>query len=155
MTSSPLTSSPSPSLPEPRDQPLRGATFGQAIDRFYRRWSTFSGRASRSEYWWVGLYYGLVVGGLWLAATVTGAWSVDAYGVPAEPSSIGVVLAVLMVLFVLVGTVPTLALNARRLHDANLSGWFQLVCFVPTIGGVIMSVLALLPSSDEGERFDA
>jgi hypothetical protein len=38
----------SPSLAEP----LYGASFGQAVARFFRKYATFSGRASRSEYWW-------------------------------------------------------------------------------------------------------
>ncbi|SKV78147.1 Predicted membrane protein [Mycobacteroides abscessus subsp. massiliense] len=42
---------------DPRDLtlPLYGATFGQAITRFFRSYARFSGRASRSEYWWVML----------------------------------------------------------------------------------------------------
>jgi hypothetical protein len=36
----------------PLDKPLYGATFGQAISRFFKKYATFSGRASRSEYWW-------------------------------------------------------------------------------------------------------
>ena len=42
---------------DPRDLtlPLYGATFGQAVARFFRSYARFSGRASRSEYWWVQL----------------------------------------------------------------------------------------------------
>ena len=36
-------------------QPLYGASIGQAITRFFKKYATFSGRASRSEYWWVYL----------------------------------------------------------------------------------------------------
>lgn len=32
--------------------PLYGASFPQAVSRFFRKYATFSGRASRSEYWW-------------------------------------------------------------------------------------------------------
>lgn len=35
--------------------PLYGATFGQAVSRFYGSYARFSGRASRSEFWWVML----------------------------------------------------------------------------------------------------
>ena len=38
--------------PAPLDLPQYGATFGQAIARFWGKYTTFSGRASRSEYWW-------------------------------------------------------------------------------------------------------
>ena len=34
----------------PLSQPLYGATMGQAINRFWKKYVVFSGRASRSEY---------------------------------------------------------------------------------------------------------
>ena len=36
----------------PLDAPLRGATFGQAFTRFFKKYAIFHGRASRSEFWW-------------------------------------------------------------------------------------------------------
>ena len=36
----------------PSDRPLYGAGFGQAVRRFWSKYATFSGRASRSEFWW-------------------------------------------------------------------------------------------------------
>jgi hypothetical protein len=36
--------------PSPMSLPLYGATFGQALSRFFRSYARFSGRASRSEY---------------------------------------------------------------------------------------------------------
>src|SRR6185312_8282818 len=45
----------------PLDQPLYGASFGQAIKRFFTKYATFSGRASRSEYWWVQLFNFIIV----------------------------------------------------------------------------------------------
>jgi len=40
----------------PLDQPLYGATFGEAIGRFWTKYATFDGRASASEYWWALLF---------------------------------------------------------------------------------------------------
>ena len=37
-------------------RPLYGANFGQAVGRFFRKYATFTGRASRSEFWWVRLF---------------------------------------------------------------------------------------------------
>lgn len=39
----------------PLDQPLYGATIGQAFVRFWKKYVVFSGRASRSEFWWAVL----------------------------------------------------------------------------------------------------
>ena len=36
----------------PLDAPLRGASFGQAFARFFKKYVIFHGRASRSEFWW-------------------------------------------------------------------------------------------------------
>src|SRR4051794_17713464 len=36
----------------PLSQPLYGATIGQAVRRFWKKYVTFTGRASRSEFWW-------------------------------------------------------------------------------------------------------
>jgi len=137
------------------DAPLPGATFGQAVSRFYSRYATFSGRASRSEYWWVSLYFVsvLLIGGA--VAGAFGAGATDEYGAPADPSPFAVMFGIFLAMFLLASFVPALALNARRLHDANITGWAQLVCLIPSLGGVIMMVLALLPSSESGARFDA
>lgn len=45
----------------PLDQPLYGATFGEAIGRFWTKYATFDGRASRSEYWFAYLFFILLV----------------------------------------------------------------------------------------------
>ena len=52
----------------PLEAPLRGASFGQAFARFFKKYAIFHGRASRSEFWWwflanwviSGVLYGLV-----------------------------------------------------------------------------------------------
>lgn len=32
--------------------PYYGISFGGAVTRFFKKYATFSGRASRSEFWW-------------------------------------------------------------------------------------------------------
>lgn len=128
------------------DTPQPGADLGEAVRRYFTRWRVFSGRASRAEYWHVAL----------LQLVVSGGFYVVARGLEPAGAPLGVILLVagLLVAWVLVTLVPSLALNARRLHDANLSGWWQLVCLVPYVGSLVMAVLALLPSNAQGERFD-
>ena len=41
--------------------PLYGAPFGPALSRFFRSYVRFSGRASRSEFWWPVLAWNLVL----------------------------------------------------------------------------------------------
>ena len=145
---------PAPSTTARDDSPLPGATFGQAVSRFYGRYTTFSGRASRSEYWWVALFMALVLSLLALLAAVAGAVPTDPGGVPSEGGPFRVMVGVFVLFFLAASFVPSLALNARRLHDANFSGWLQLVCLVPSLGAIVMMVLALMPSSPDGAVHD-
>ncbi|MDR1434359.1 DUF805 domain-containing protein [Candidatus Endomicrobiellum devescovinae] len=48
---------------------------------------------------------------------------------------------------------PSLAIATRRLHDANISGWFQLLWFIPVFGWIIMLVMLSLPAIGSN-RFD-
>ena len=40
-------------------------------------------------------------------------------------------------LFALATLLPTLAVAARRLHDIDKSGWWQLVYFIPFVGWIL------------------
>ena len=139
---------------EGHDAPLPGATFGQAVSRFYGRYATFSGRASRSEFWWVALFMALVYIAFGIFAGVVGAATADSSGQASEANPAIIVVALLFGVFVLASIVPGIALNVRRLHDANFSGWLALVALVPSIGAIVMVVFAALPSSPLGARFD-
>mgnify|MGYP002735407681 CR=1 FL=1 len=124
----------------PLSQPLYGASFPEAITRFFKKYAVFSGRASRSEFWYAYLFIVLVNAAIALIfssvgdnqqvyATILGLWS----------------LAIL---------VPYLAIGSRRLHDANLSAWFLLLWLAPFVGWIVLMVLWALPSKPEGIRFD-
>ncbi|UNB55808.1 DUF805 domain-containing protein [Mycolicibacterium sp. YH-1] len=123
--------------------PLYGATFGQAVSRFYGSYARFSGRASRSEFWWV-----------MLALTVVAFLCGGFVGAAGEDSALELIAMVIMVLFLLGCAIPGWALLVRRLHDANLSGWMSLLTVLPYVGIVIQIVFGLLPSKQLGERFD-
>src|SRR5690606_38150819 len=41
------------------NRPLYGATMAQAFTRFFKNYANFTGRASRSEYWWMALSFAL------------------------------------------------------------------------------------------------
>ena len=131
--------------------PLYGATLTQAVQRFFKKYATFSGRASRSEYWWWALV-SFIVSIVINIITSTG-MTTDASGaaVIGPGAVIGLVLAVIWGL----GTiVPSLALLARRLHDVNMSAWLILLVLVPFLGGLALLVMAILPSNPAGQRFD-
>lgn len=135
--------------------PYYGAPIGEAAQRFFKKYATFTGRASRSEYWWWALISGGVSIVLNLITSLAGAagTTTNASGatVPGPGALVGVILLVVWALAVLV---PSLALVVRRLHDVNFSGWMILIGLVPFLGGLALLVFMILPSKPEGQRFD-
>ncbi len=61
----------------------------------------------------------------------------------------------LFMLWVLATLIGSLALGARRLHDANLSGFWQFLHVLVGVGSLVLFVMFLLPSNPKGTRFDA
>ena len=91
-------------------------TFGQSIKTCFSKYADFSGRASRSEYWWWVLFGFLVSAGL------------------------GMINEILAGLFSLATLLPYLAVGARRLHDTDRSGWWQLLALIPLIGWIVLLI---------------
>ena len=99
------------SLPaNPADAPKR-VGFVEAVSRAFRQYAKFSGRASRSEYWWFSLFLFLSQLGLSLLVVLAQS-KAQALGQMA-----GVLLAVLPIVFL----IPGLALTSRRIHDSGRS----------------------------------
>ena len=109
-------------------------TFGEAISDGFSKYATFSGRTSRSGYWWFYLFYILVL---------VGASILDA----AIKTPILTGLAVLALS-------PTLAVLVRRLHDTDHSGWWILISFVPLVGTIVLIVFACIDSGPPNKYGD-
>lgn len=100
-------------------------TFQESIKICLAKYADFSGRASRSEYWWFVLFILLVS----MAASVI------------SPK--------LSALFSLATLLPSIAAATRRLHDTNRTGWWQLLVLVPLVGFIVL--LVLLAQKGQGE----
>ena len=103
----------------------------------FKQYATFSGRATRSEYWYFVLFYTLMI----IVATVID----TAMG---EGGTNGM----LMIIVVLVHLIPTIAVSVRRLHDIGKSGWWYLLSLIPIIGPLVLLFFAVL-DSDEDNAF--
>lgn len=95
----------------PLGLPYYGCPMGDAVIRFFQNYAKFSGRASRSEFWWVVL-------ATVIASTIFVMLSAG------FPGIMGNVFAILFIVFELSIIVPSLALMTRRAHDSNMSGWW-------------------------------
>jgi len=114
-----------------------GMGFGRAIATCFRKYAVFSGRASRSEYWFFVLFQLLLLIGLMI---------VD--GLAFRGSA-----AVFTTLAWLILILPGLAVTARRLHDIDMSGWWILISFVPLIGGILLLVWTCQRGTQGANRF--
>ena len=102
--------------------------FVQAIKSCLGQYATFSGRASRSEYWWFFLFQVLV-----MVAT----------------SMLGDVINGIASLAVLL---PALAVGARRLHDIGRTGWWQLL-LLSGIGFLVLLYWWVQPGEGAGNIY--
>lgn len=109
--------------------------FGPAIGNFYARYGIFSGRASRSEYWYSWLYLFLLFLGLVILTFVPSL----------EVQFIGIIA------YWIIGIghiVPSLAIQARRLRDGGFSPYLTFILLAP-FGGLALFVLAFFPTKPE------
>jgi len=119
----------------------------------YRRYADFSGRSRRKEFWMFALF-------CWLVSMAL----LAVFGHPVSQSSsssfnYGYVIAPgtpgywINNIFSLVSFIPSLAVGARRLHDTDRSGWWQLLWFVPVLGWLVLLVFYCLDGTPGDNRF--
>jgi len=101
-------------------------TFTESIKTVvFKKYATFKGRASRSEYWWYSLFASLIA---LLGAVIAN----TLYGDPSELTLFDIVSLLLLL--------PGLAVSIRRLHDVNKSGWWLLY---PWLGLILVPIASL------------
>lgn len=110
-------------------------TFGDSIRTCLReKYVTFSGRASRSEYWWFQLFYVLVMAVL----AVVVIFMIDDTGESSGPAYFAMALAGIVFLGFFL---PILSVTIRRIHDLGYSGWWYLayviLSIIPYIGWLV------------------
>ncbi len=127
--------------------------FGQAVGSCLSKYGTFSGRASRSEFWWFYLFTTIVSGiPIFAGAIVIGIAS----GISDNGSADGIALVIAVLLYVigflasLAFFIPTLAVGCRRLHDRGTSGWLQLLLLVPCAN--IVLIIFWILAGTEGDN---
>lgn len=122
-------------------------SFTEAIRTVLSKYATFSGRAARPEYWWWVLFAFLVNVA---TSLIDGAVIAPALGFAYFAEEAGQPLTFLMVLALLL---PNLAVGARRLHDMDRSGWWQLIALVPFIGVLVLIYWMVQRGTDGSNRF--
>lgn len=102
-----------------------------SVQTCFKKYAEFNGRATRSEYWWFAL-------AVFLVSLV-----------------LALISSTLTNLFSLATLLPSLAVGARRLHDTDRSGWWQLLWIIPIIGWIVMVVFLAQQGQSAENRFGA
>ncbi len=110
-----------------------------------KRYADFSGRSRRKEYWMFAL--GLFI--LYIVVFAIGAM-LGGRGEGGTPSMLPSVLFMIVALALLL---PSLAVQVRRFHDQDKSGWMVLLGLIPIVGGLIVLVFMCLPGTVGTNRF--
>lgn len=108
--------------------------FFAAIRSCLNKYATFKGRAARSEFWFFVLFNFLA------QMVLTAIDAILGFGLLAG-------------LFTLAMVIPNIAVAARRLHDTDRSGWWQLLIFLPIIGLIILVVWYCSRGTQGSNRF--
>ncbi len=101
----------------------------------WKKYAQFDGRSRRKEYWIFALFnaiVSIVVYAAMLAAFAAG------------QRYIGMILAVVCIVYGLAGLIPGIAVSIRRLHDTNKRGWWLLFALVPFVGGLVLLVFMVI-----------
>lgn len=125
-----------------------------------RRYAEFSGRSRRKEYWMFILLNMIVYVVILSLMGVTGGLGAAMENAdPADPFAMysGLLggVGIVLLLWSLATLIPNIALNVRRLHDRDMSGWWYLgvfvVALIPLVG-FLVSIAYLVLMCLEGTK---
>jgi uncharacterized membrane protein YhaH (DUF805 family) len=109
----------------------------ESVVSVLKNWKNFSGRASRSEFWYFVLasaILGAIIGGIELT---TGLISIE------NPNATGPLSSILNLLL----AIPSISVTSRRLQDYGYSGWWQL-SYITVIGIFVVLIWCMLPAKE-------
>lgn len=120
-----------------------------AIKSFYKNYFNFSGRSTRSEYWYFMLANIIIA---FILGFIMG------IGVALDGGDKGVftfIFGIPYAIYLLSIIIPSYALLVRRFHDIGKSGWWILICillnFICGIGSIIMLVFCCMDSVPDNQ----
>ncbi|MCB0649383.1 MAG: DUF805 domain-containing protein [Saprospiraceae bacterium] len=102
-----------------------------------KKYSDFTGRARRSEYWnfvLISILPVIIIYGLFAVSLALGS------------TTLSYIFMALYIICALALLVPSLAALVRRLHDTGRSGWWYFIGFVPIVGAIALLVFLVQDS---------
>jgi uncharacterized membrane protein YhaH (DUF805 family) len=113
-----------------------------------KKYSVFTGRARRKEYWMFALFNFIFVILAMIIDNILGTTFKFGGEIP-----VAMPYGYVYILYVLAVLIPCLAVLVRRLHDVGKSGWMILIGFIPIIGGIWLLVLACTDSNPGENKY--
>lgn len=139
-----------PAAPVRVSEPIQ---FGAAEDYMawvllpLRRYADFNGRSTRKEFWMFQLVF---VALTLVTLLLIGKDGVDEYG---EANAFGVLVIGAFLLALLGLIVPQIAVQVRRFHDQDKSGWFALINLIPYLGSLVVLVFMCIEGTRGENQF--
>ncbi len=117
------------------------------LDTIKNRYAQFSGRASRSEFWYFALFYFIIN----IILVIIDTYVINPMlGLTALEAASG---GILQIVYALALLIPSLALSIRRLHDIGKSGWWYLLVFIPILGWLALLYFDILDSKPGSNEY--
>lgn len=141
-----------------------------AYKKFWLNYTNFTGRSSRSDYWFVYLLQllitvplSVIIGGSFISSFLVITpylnESGEAVGISEDLlasqllsqifSPVNIMILSVLMIYGLAAFIPSLALTVRRLRDAGFHWAMIFISFVPYIGSLALIVLLALPTKEE------
>ena len=117
-----------------------------------RRYADFQGRSRRKEYW-MFLLAVIILYTVFMVPLMLGGFSTAMAGQQSTPGLLYFVGFGVMGILVLALLVPSIAVQVRRFHDQDRSGWMVLIGLIPYVGGIIVLVFMCLEGTRGPNRF--
>ncbi|MFS9145289.1 DUF805 domain-containing protein [Streptococcus infantis] len=122
-----------------------------AYKNFFKNYAEFTGRSTRSDYWWVWLGNFILSIPFWIIYFYTVFLSIvmDSIDDSVSESTFMVLglVVIIYAIFYLAILVPTLALSVRRLRDAGFHWAFIFLRFAP-MGEIALLILHAMPTKE-------
>ena len=114
----------------------------QAYKNFFKGYADFTGRSTRSDFWWVWLMNSILFLPLYIFY-----FQMALKDSRETDPILGVAIISIYMILGIVFFTPSLAVKVRRLRDAGLHWAFIFLHFVP-MGGIALLVLLAMPSKE-------
>lgn len=142
--------------PCPKDGQSEIVGFKEAIVTCFRKYTTFKGRARRSEFWFFTLFIYLVEYGFGMLSSFIGNIFLTSMAMSGSLETLTgpyIALSVIGLVLSLALFLPSLAVTWRRLHDIGKSGAWFFIGLVPLVGWILLLVWFCRDSQPGPNRF--